>query len=171
MGDPKRQRKKYTTPRLKWSKSNLDAELKLVGEYGLRNKRELRHHQLTLVKYRTLARKLLAKTQTERIVLERQVLDKLISLRIVPENSGLDNILDLSIGNILERRLQTLVFRNGLSKTPQQARQLIVHGHIAVKGNRVTSPSYLVNADEGQDIKCTISVPLGESSAVESSDG
>ena len=166
MGDPKRQRKKYKNPRLKWSKSNLDAELKLLGEYGLRNKRELRHHHLTLVKYRTLARKLLAKTQTERIALERQVLDKLISLRIVPENSGLDNILDLSLDNILERRLQTLVFRNGLSKTQQQARQLIVHGHITVKGNRVTSPSYLVNADEGQDIKCTISIPLEESSVV-----
>lgn len=165
MGDPKRQRKKYQSPRFSWSKSNLDAELKLLGEYGLRNKRELRRHHLMLSKYRALARKLLAKTQTERIASEKQILDKLTSLKIVPENSNLDNVLDLSIGSILERRLQTLVFRKGLSKTPQQARQLIKHGHITVQGKKVTSPSYLVNADEEQDIKCTIPIPLGESAA------
>ena len=163
MGDPKRQRKKYQNPRFSWSKSNLDAELKLLGEYGLRNKRELRRHRLLLTKYRTLARKLLANTQIERIALEKQILDKLISLKIIPESSNLDNILDLSIDSILERRLQTLVFRKGLSKTPQQARQFINHGHITIQGKKVTSPSYLVSADEEQVIKCAISIPLGES--------
>ena len=163
MGDPKRQRKKYQNPRFSWSKPNLDAELKLLGEYGLRNKRELRRHRLLLTKYRTFARKLLANTHIERIALEKQILDKLISLKIIPESSNLDNILDLSIDSILERRLQTLVFRKGLSKTPQQARQFIKHGHITVQGKKVTSPSYLINSDEEPVIKCLISVPLGES--------
>ena len=169
MGDPKKQRKKYKNPRFTWSKSTLDAELRILGEYGLRNKKELRHHHFALVKYRTLARKMLAKTQTERAAMEKQVLDKLISLRMVPENSSLDEILDLTIDNILERRLQTLVYRKGLSKTPQQARQLIVHGHITVNGEKVTSPSYLVNAEEERNIQCMIPVPLGENSSVEKS--
>jgi len=163
MGDPKRQRKKYQSPRFSWSKPNLDAELKLLGEYGLRNKRELRRHHMLLSKYRTLARKLLANTRMERLVLEKQILDKLIFLKIIPESSNLDNILDLSIDSILERRLQTLVFRKGLSNTPQQARQLIKHGHITVQGKKVTSPSYLISGDEESVIKCAISIPLGES--------
>jgi small subunit ribosomal protein S4 len=169
MGDPKRQRKKYRNPRSAWSRSNLDAELNLVGEYGLRNKKELRRHHFVLLKYRKLARHLLVKTQTERIALENQILNKLISLKMVPENSSLDTILDLSIRNILERRLQTLVFRTGISKTSHQARQLITHGHITIQGKKVTSPSYLVNADEEQDIKCLIVVPFVESGVVKNS--
>lgn len=156
MGDPKRQRKKFKNPRFAWSKSNLDAELRLLGEYGLRNKKELYRHRFILSKYRTLARELLVKSPEERVALEKPVLSRLISLKIIPENSTLDNVLDLSIGNILERRLQTLVLRHELSKTPQQARQLIAHGHITIRGKRVTSPSYMVKADEEQDIRCTL---------------
>lgn len=165
MGDPKRQRKKYQTPRFSWSKPTLDAELRLLGEYGLRNKKELRRHHMLLTKYRTLARQLLANTQADRMVLEKQILDKLISMKIVPEGSNLDNILDLSIGSVLERRLQTLVFRKGMARTPQQSRQLIKHGHITIDGKKVTSPSYLVNAVDEETIRCLIAVPLGETAA------
>jgi len=41
MGDPKKQRKKYDTPRFPWQIDALEAELKLLGQYGLRNKREI----------------------------------------------------------------------------------------------------------------------------------
>lgn len=160
MGDPKRQRKKYRNPRFPWSKSNLESELKLLGEYGLRNKKELRRNSLMLSKYRKLARKLLAKTPEERVVLEKPILNKLISLKIIPDNSNLDNILDLTIKNILDRRLQTIVFNQGLAKTPQQARQLITHGHITIRNHRVTSPSYMVSVEEDHEIKCLIPVLL-----------
>ena len=36
MGDPKKQRKKYATPRFAWRTDSLQAELKLLGQYGLR---------------------------------------------------------------------------------------------------------------------------------------
>jgi len=163
MGDPKRQRKKYQSPRFPWSKSEMDAELRLLGVYGLRNKRELRIHHSMLSKYRTLARKLLAQPSEERAVSEKQILSKLTFLRVIPENSSLDDILDLSIESILQRRLQTLVFAKGLSKTSQQARQLITHGHIAIQGKSVTSPSYMVKSDEEQDIKCLITIPVEQS--------
>ena len=166
MGDVKKQRKKYQTPKFAWSKSDLDAELKLLGEYGLRNKRELRRHHSMLTKYRTLARKLLATTSADRLVLEKVILSKLIDLKILPENSNLDNFLDLSIDKILERRLQTLVYRKGLSQTPQQARQLITHGHIVIRSQKVTSPSYLVNIDEEQNIICTLPVQPREKETV-----
>ena len=41
MGDPKKQKKKYESPKYPWSVDRFEAELKLLGEYGLRNKREL----------------------------------------------------------------------------------------------------------------------------------
>jgi small subunit ribosomal protein S4 len=110
MGDPKRQRKKYEAPRFPWSKTELSKELRLLGEYGLRNKRELWRHYYTISKYRTLARQLLAQPEDERIDLEKQLIKKLASIRIISENADLDDILDLSIG------LFTVIFRLKIEK-------------------------------------------------------
>ncbi len=46
--------------------------------------------------------------------------------------------------NLLERRLDNVIFRLKLATTRSQARQIIVHGHIKVNGRKVTSPSYLI---------------------------
>lgn len=43
---------------------------------------------------------------------------------------------------ILEQRLDNMVYRSGFSSSRNEARQFIVHGHIAVNGKRVTLPSY-----------------------------
>jgi small subunit ribosomal protein S4 len=91
----------------------------------------------------------------ERLKLETQLLNKLQSIKVIPENAGLDDVLDLSVAGVLERRLQTLVFRNGLARTPQQARQLVVHGHISIGNRKITSPSYIVSRDEEQDVHFT----------------
>jgi small subunit ribosomal protein S4 len=60
----------------------------------------------------------------------------------------LDDVLSLTIENLLERRLQTLVWKRGLAKSPYQARQLISHGHIALNQRRITIPSYIVSPSE-----------------------
>lgn len=148
MGDPKKQRKKFATPKYPYSSVVLGTELKLLGEYGLRNKREIWRHRALLTKYRILARELLARSLEDRMRIERQLLNKLSALKMIPENATIDNVLDLSIEGVLERRLQTLVYKRGLSKTLRQARQLITHGHISIKGKKVTSPSYTVTAEE-----------------------
>ena len=49
---------------------------------------------------------------------------------------------------ILESRLDNVVFRLGLANTRKEARQLVNHGHILVNGSKVDIPSYLVKAGD-----------------------
>jgi small subunit ribosomal protein S4 len=91
---------------------------------------------------------------------EKQLLDRLHRLGILPDEAALDDVLDMTLENILERRLQTLVFHKGLAKSMQQARQLITHGHIAIEGRRVSTPSYLVLKDEEAKITYAPRSPL-----------
>jgi small subunit ribosomal protein S4 len=51
---------------------------------------------------------------------------------------------------MLERRLDSVVWRAGLSSSRAQARQFVLHGHIKVNGRKVNIPSYLVQP--GQEI-------------------
>ena len=101
-----------------------------------------------LSEIRGIARTLLGATEEERAQLERQYLKRLTRLGILPESANIDNILDLTVKDLMERRLQTLVHRNGLAKTVHQARQFVIHGHISIAGNIVSVPSYIVKRDE-----------------------
>jgi small subunit ribosomal protein S4 len=152
LGDPKRQRKKYETPRFLWRKDTLQEELKLLGQYGLRNKHELWRHETSLSKYRGIARSLIGKTPEERAKMENELLTKLKKVGVLQETAALDNVLDLAIEDMLERRLQTIVFRKSLAKTSYQARQLITHGHILIGNRRITIPSYIVSREEETQI-------------------
>lgn len=163
MGDPKKQRKSYETPRHPWRKDQLEVELHLMGEYGLRNKRELWRYKTRLSEVRGIARSLLGATEAERARLEREYLAKLSRIGVLSESASIDDILDLEIRDLLERRLQTLVFRKGLAKTQYQARQLVSHGHIAVAGRVVSVPSYVVKRDEEQKLKYFEHSPLSKS--------
>lgn len=49
---------------------------------------------------------------------------------------------------LLECRLDNLVYRLGLASSIRQARQMVVHGHILVNGNKVDRPSYGVSVGE-----------------------
>ena len=160
MGDPKKQRKKYETPRFAWRTDALQEELKLLGQYGLRNKHELWLHKTMLSKFRGNARSLIGKTIEERKRMEEELLTRLKKLGIILETAALDDVLDLAIEDVLERRLQTIVFRKGLAKSIHQARQLITHGHVAIGKKRITVPSYLVKREEENQITYTPKSPL-----------
>ena len=54
-----------------------------------------------------------------------------------------DNMLQL-----LELRLDNVVYRLGLGKTRRMARQVVTHGHILVNGRKVDIPSYTVKAGD-----------------------
>ncbi len=148
MGDPRKPRKKWQPPGHPWVKERLIEEMKLMGEYGLRNKREIWIAAAMLRKFRHRARSLLALPEDVRKQEEKALLSKLYELGLVDENATLDDVLSLHTKDLLERRLQTIVYKKGLAKTIHHARQLIVHGHIAINGRRVTSPGYIVPRSE-----------------------
>lgn len=54
---------------------------------------------------------------------------------------------------ILESRLDNVVYRLGLANTRREARQIVVHGHITVNGNKVDIPSYLVKPGDVISVK------------------
>jgi small subunit ribosomal protein S4 len=156
MGYPGKNHKSYQTPKRPWEKSRIESETRLVIEYGLRNKREVWKAQEHLRKYRKGARNLLAlgsdpahKEQYESK--KEELISHLQRAGLLGPDAGIDDVLSLKIQTELERRLQTVVYRRGLARSPKQARQLITHGHIAIAGRRVNIPGYHVTrTDEGQ---------------------
>jgi small subunit ribosomal protein S4 len=148
MGDPRKPRRKWIGPRHPWIKERLLKEIEIVGRYGLKNKRELWIAETLARKFRHRARAILGLPEDRREKEFKGLVSKLAKLGIVSENAALDSILGITAEHILERRLQTIVYRKGLARTIHEARQLIAHGHIAIGARRVTSPGYLVSVDE-----------------------
>ena len=155
MGDPKKQHKTYTTPRVPYDTEMFMEELKLLGAYGLRNKHELWRVRTELSTLRRRARGLLAQTTAERERQEKEMIGKLHKMGLVQENGTLDDILTLSIEDLLERRLQTFIYRKGMAKSLWQARQFISHGHISISGKEVRVPGYHVLIDDEKSINYT----------------
>ncbi|MCP8323500.1 MAG: 30S ribosomal protein S4 [Candidatus Methylarchaceae archaeon HK02M2] len=160
MGDPKKPRKKYTTPKMPWSSDQLSQELFLVGTYGLRNKHELWKAHTELSKIRKQARNLLAEPSEIRIKKEKELLSSLSRRGIINQKLSIDDVLDLTFESLLERRLQTIVWRKGIAISPYQARQMITHRHIIVDDRIVTRPGYMVKKDEEERIKLSDDSPL-----------
>jgi small subunit ribosomal protein S4 len=137
----RKQSKKFEKPLKPWDKTRIEDEAKLLQNYGLRRKREIWKTESVLRNYRRIARGLAARANKER---EKILLDKLFRLGLIGKDADLDDVLALTIEKLLDRRLQTLVFKRGMCTTMRQARQYIVHGHVAVDGRRVRWPSTII---------------------------
>jgi small subunit ribosomal protein S4 len=160
MGDPRRLRKKYRSPENPFDKLRIVDEMKYLGEYGLRNKKEFWKHKAQVSHFRSLARsyRKLSKEQYEKHINELR--GKLAKLGLVGTNATPDDILSLTTEKLLKRRLQTIVYEKGFAKTITQARQLVTHSHIAIAGEIVDSPSYLCTVDDEKSISFAINSPL-----------
>ncbi|MDO8633958.1 MAG: 30S ribosomal protein S4 [archaeon] len=148
MGDIKKPRKQYSVPRKRWDKVRIEKEKKTVEAYGLKNKRELRRFETFLRNKRKNARHLLALTEAKRAKSEKELFESIARIGLLPRTASIDDVLSLQVEEILEKRLATIVWRKNLAKTIKQARQFIVHGHIAIGGRKITTPNYIVKATE-----------------------
>ena len=155
MGDPKLSRKVWKKPKRPLNYDLMMDELKTLGTFGLKTKRELWKANTELSRVRLQARSLLALRQEDREQKEPILINSLSKIGLVDKNSTLDDVLNLQVADLLSRRLQTIVQRKLYFKTPYQARQAIVHGHIMIGERVVTIPSYTVKIDEGPKIRLT----------------
>jgi len=152
MGDPKFLRRTYDRPKHPWEAARMDEERKLLVKYGLKNKRELWKAQSILRGFRGQARELAARLRAGEEQAQREtdgLLGRLTRLGVLPVGSPtIDDVLALRVEELLERRFEWIAFQKGLAPTANGARQLIVHGHLAIGDHRVTRPGYLIPAAE-----------------------
>ncbi|XP_022110787.1 40S ribosomal protein S9 [Acanthaster planci] len=156
--------KTSVTPRRPFEKERLDQELKLIGEYGLRNKREVWRVKYTLAKIRKAARDLLTREDKDpkRLFEGNALLRRLVRIGVLDESKmKLDYVLGLRVEDFLERRLQTQVFKSGLAKSIHHARVLIRQRHIRVRKQVVNIPSFIVRLDSQKHIDFSLRSPLG----------
>ena len=152
MGDPKYPRKVWRKPKRPLNYELKMDELQTLGTFGLRTKRELWKAHTELSRVRQQARSLLALPQEARAEKEPILLKSLSRIGLVSENASLDDVLNLKPTDLLARRLQTIVSTKLGFKTPYQARQAVIHGHIMVGDRKVDIPSYTVTVEEEDSV-------------------
>lgn len=148
MGHPRKSRKKYNTPPHPWNADRIKEENRLSQKYGLKSKKEVWKAETMVKRYRRDARHLLGMVTEQTIKERHQLLSHLTKLGILGGEAKLEDVLDLTVEDVLRRRLQTMVHNKGLATTPKGARQYVIHGHIALDGKKIDSPSYIVKRGE-----------------------
>ena len=151
MGAPKRNGRKFEKPKDIWNAQRISADNALINKYGLKNMSELWKAQFEVSRIRRNVRLLLSGAPHAE-TLQRDIMGRLERLGVVQSGATLDSLLDLDENALLERRLETIVFKKGFARTPKQARQIIVHGFIAINGKRVNRPGYMVNTEDESHI-------------------
>lgn len=142
----KKQQKRFERPKKPFDSKRIKEENKLKTKYGLKNKKEIWKSGAKVKYYRTRAKSLItAERETQ-----QKFFDKLNEIGLGVESVA--DVLALTVEDILKRRLSTVVAGKGLADTAKQARQMITHKRILVKGKVVNVPSYLVKVEEEDKI-------------------
>jgi len=162
MGDPSKQRRKYSRPAHPWQKARIEEEKQFLKDYGLKNKEEVWKTDSLLRKFKKQAKRVIAFRTPQMEKEKTQLFSRLYSLGLIGQNAISEDILSLTAKNLLERRLQTIVYKKKLARSMRQARQFIIHKHIKVRDSLITAPSYLVSRDEEQLISYSPSSPLSK---------
>jgi len=155
MGDPKNPRRLWKKPKRPLNYDLKMEELKTLGTFGLKTKRELWKAHTQLSRMRHQARSLLALSEEVRKKKEPILINALARIGLVSENATLDDVLNLQVNDLLSKRLETVVHKKFNFKTPYQARQAVVHGHVMIGDRIVNVPSYTVQVLEDKEIHLT----------------
>lgn len=166
MGDPKFLRRTFDTPKHPWEAGRMEEERKLLRKYALKNKRELWKAQSILRGIRRQARDLQARLRAgePQAKLETDgLIARLTRLGVLPPGSPtLDDVLALTTDGVLRRRFATVVAEKGLAPTPLSARKLIVQGHLAIDGRKMTRPGYLLPSAAEASVAYAGTSPLND---------
>ena len=144
MGDPRKHRRKYEKPMHPWQRARIEKERILIQAYGLKNKKEIWKMDSKRKSFADQAKRLIAATGPQADKERDLLFSRLIRLGLLSGTPRLDDVLSLSLEDVMNRRLQSIIHKKGLSRTMKQARQFITHQHIAVGGKSITTPSYIV---------------------------
>ena len=147
----KRKHKKYSKPKRPFDKARIEEEAQIKKEFGLKNKREIWRAEAKLKSIRERAKELITKDIEEQKVFFEK-LNK-IGLKV----NSIADVLSLDKKDILNRRLQTMVFKKGLAPTAKTARQLVTHKKVFIKGKIVNVPNYIVPVELEDKISLKIS--------------
>ena len=153
MGLVRKQRRKYETPNHPWQAQRIEEERKIIEEYGLTNKKQIWKNSSILRNFRKQAREITKLRGEKKDSNSKILIQKLNRLNLVKTGSKLSDILNLQLRDVLERRLQTVVYKKNLSNSIKQARQFILHKKISVNGKIISSPSYLINEKDKIEYK------------------
>ncbi len=148
MGDSRRLRKKYSTPSHPWQKQRIDDENALLKEYGFKNKQEIWKMASKLRNFKSQVKRLIGSSGEKAEVEKVEIVKRMQKFKYVSDSAHLEDILAVTLKDICERRLSTVVFKKGLARSVKQARQFITHSHVVVGERKITSPAYLVSAAE-----------------------
>jgi len=141
MGDVRRKHNLHSRPRKRFDSARISSENDIVKQYGLKNKKEIWKASARVSELRNRAKKLIPRTEAEK----KEFFLRLQTLGL--QVKEISDVLALTTEAVLDRRLQTVVFRKGFSKTALEARQLITHKNIFVDGRIVNIPSFVVTKD------------------------
>jgi len=154
----------FRKPKRPFEKERLENELKIVGQYGLKNKREVWRVQYALAKIRKAARLLLTLDEKDevRIFQGEALLRRMTRLGLLNENERkLDYVLGLTVPKFMERRLQTKVFKLQIARSYHHARVLIRQRHIRVGKQICDIPGFMVRLDSEKHIDFSFTSPFG----------
>ena len=169
MGHPKFARPKYDTPTHPWKKVRIEEEHALKEQFGLKKiggMKEIWKAKSKLRRWRQNSMKLIGRVDTSEGHFSREKADLISSLYrrgLLGDGASLDDILQINVHHVLSRRLQSQVYYHGLASSPRQARQLVIHGHIAIGDQKMTVPSYIISRDEESILSYHHTSPLNDS--------
>lgn len=137
-----RKHKKYSNPRKRYDSVRISAENKLVERFALKNKREIWKVEAKVRYFRNRAKKLVTASLED----QQRFFNKLSALGL--KVTTISDVLALTKEDLLQRRLTSILVQRALARTPQEARQMIVHRRVRIGGGVVNAPGYIVPTRE-----------------------
>jgi len=141
-----RKHKNYSRPKKPFELGRIKDENILLAKYGLKNKREIWKTTAKVNYFRHRAMDLSDSPQEEKNILFNKL--KNIGLNV----SSTADVLALTIEDLLNRRLQTIVFKKAHASSIKQARQFITHRKVLINNKVNNVPGYIVSIEEEKNL-------------------